>query len=59
MLDWFPDETVVPGESSPVQDDYRSYHMLKRIASSLDIQVVVAYESSHKLVDILGSTGPS
>lgn len=40
--------------SSPLQDDYRAYEkLLKRVASSLDIQVEVVQESLHGMVDVL------
>lgn len=41
------------GVSSPLRE------LLKRVASSLNIHVKVVQESSHRLLGILGSTGPS
>ncbi|TFK02398.1 cytochrome c oxidase subunit 6A1, mitochondrial [Platysternon megacephalum] len=55
-----PNETVVSEDSSPVQDDYRTHQqLLRRVAISLDIQIDMAQESSHRLLDTLGSSGPS
>lgn len=40
--------------SPPFQDDYRAYeNLLKRVASSLNIQVEVILESLHGMVDVL------
>lgn len=50
------DEVMSSGPSSPVQAKFKSYQeLLKRVASSFDIQIEMVQESPHILVDILNS----
>lgn len=54
------DEAVTGADIEFSQDDYKAHReLLRRVAQNLGIQVEEVRESSHALVDILMTTGPS